>query len=60
MQQSLICLVEAKTVLSLGPDQYVIAAEELRFATRFLDAIVGRVDVENLLDEIFSSFCIGK
>ncbi|WP_435230577.1 tRNA uridine-5-carboxymethylaminomethyl(34) synthesis GTPase MnmE [Pseudopelagicola sp. nBUS_20] len=60
MQQSLICLVEAKTVLSLGPDQYVIAAEELRSATRFLDAIVGRVDVENLLDEIFSSFCIGK
>ncbi len=60
MQQSLTCLVEAKTVLSLGPEQYVIAAEELRFATRSLDSIVGRVDVENLLDEIFSSFCIGK
>ncbi|PFG65238.1 tRNA modification GTPase, partial [Thioclava sp. ES.031] len=23
-------------------------------------ALLGRVDVENLLDEIFSSFCIGK
>lgn len=37
-----------------------IAAEELRAALRALDSLVGRVDVENLLDEIFSSFCIGK
>ena len=50
----------AITVLALGPDHYEIAAEELRTAIRALDSIVGRVDVENLLDEIFSSFCIGK
>ncbi|SHG99926.1 tRNA uridine-5-carboxymethylaminomethyl(34) synthesis GTPase MnmE [Cognatishimia maritima] len=50
----------AQAVLALGPDQYDIAAEELRTAIRALDSIVGRVDVENLLDEIFSSFCIGK
>lgn len=37
-----------------------IAAEGLRGATRALDSLVGRVDVEKLLDEIFSSFCIGK
>ncbi|MGR3320544.1 MAG: tRNA uridine-5-carboxymethylaminomethyl(34) synthesis GTPase MnmE [Pseudooceanicola sp.] len=37
-----------------------ILAEELRIAIRKLDALVGRVDVENLLDEIFASFCIGK
>ncbi len=29
-------------------------------AIRALDSLVGRVDVEDLLDEIFSSFCIGK
>lgn len=53
-------LAAGKAVLALGPEQYDIAAEELRTAIRALDSIVGRVDVENLLDEIFSSFCIGK
>lgn len=37
-----------------------LVAADLRQATRALDLLVGRVDVENLLDEIFSSFCIGK
>ena len=37
-----------------------IVAEELRSAIRALESLMGRVDVENLLDEIFSSFCIGK
>ncbi|OWU85983.1 tRNA modification GTPase TrmE [Oceanicola sp. 22II-s10i] len=37
-----------------------LLAEEVRAAVRALDSLVGRVDVEMLLDEIFSSFCIGK
>lgn len=37
-----------------------IAAEELLRAIRALDSLVGRVDVEHLLDEIFASFCVGK
>lgn len=37
-----------------------LAAEDLRRAIRALDALVGRVDVEDLLGEIFASFCIGK
>ena len=37
-----------------------LAAEELRTAIRALDSLIGRVDVENLLDEIFASFCLGK
>lgn len=53
-------LTAVNSVLSLGPDLYEIAAEELRSAIHALDSIVGRVDVENVLDEIFSSFCIGK
>lgn len=36
------------------------AAENIRLAIRDLSAMVGRVDAENYLDEIFSSFCIGK
>ena len=36
------------------------AAEDLRLATRQLGAIVGKVDVEEILGSIFSDFCIGK
>jgi tRNA modification GTPase len=37
-----------------------LLAEDIRLATRALGRITGRVDVEDLLDVIFSSFCIGK
>jgi len=43
-----------------GAQRAEIAAAELRVAIRALESLVGRVDVETLLDEIFSSFCIGK
>ena len=36
------------------------AAEDLRLATRHLGAIVGKVDVEEILGSIFRDFCIGK
>ena len=40
--------------------QIDMAAEELRLAVRELGAIVGVVGVEDVLDELFASFCIGK
>lgn len=53
--------LEAATVLlEGGPDEYDIAAAELRIGIRALEALVGRIDAENLLDEIFASFCLGK
>jgi len=60
MVRAQTALNAARDVLSLGPDHYDIAAEELRHAIRALESLVGRVDVENLLDEIFASFCLGK
>ena len=36
------------------------AAEDLRLATRQLGMIVGKVDVEEILGNIFNDFCIGK
>ena len=37
-----------------------ILAEQLRLATRALGKLLGRVDVEDVLDVIFRDFCIGK
>ena len=37
-----------------------LAAEEYRRAAESLGRLTGQVDVEELLDSIFSSFCIGK
>ena len=53
-------LSTAQAVLESEPDMYDIAAEELRTAIRALESLVGRIDVETLLDEIFASFCLGK
>jgi tRNA modification GTPase len=37
-----------------------IAAVHLRSAAHHLDELVGRVDVDDVLDELFRSFCVGK
>lgn len=37
-----------------------LLAEELRFAAAALGRLIGRVDVEDVLDLIFRDFCIGK
>ncbi len=37
-----------------------LAAEELRRAAYALGRLLGRVDVEDVLDVIFREFCIGK
>jgi tRNA modification GTPase len=37
-----------------------LAAEELRAAAQCLGRLLGRVDVEDILDAIFRDFCIGK
>lgn len=41
-------------------DDRTFCAEHVRLASDALARIVGRVDVEDLLDVIFSQFCIGK
>ncbi|KAH9978113.1 tRNA modification GTPase TrmE [Lactifluus volemus] len=42
------------------PDEIVLGAEELRYAAQAVGKISGLVDVEDVLDVIFSQFCIGK
>ena len=38
----------------------VVMVEELRMAARALASIIGLVEPEDVLGEIFSRFCIGK
>lgn len=41
-----------------GPEE--LTAEDVRLAVRALDETIGRVDVEDVLDALFRTFCIGK
>ena len=60
MERGVVCLEAAVVWIGRGEDGADIAAEELRTAVRALDSLLGRVDIENVLDEIFASFCLGK
>ena len=44
----------------MASDGEELAAEELRRAAYALGRLLGRVDVEDILDVIFRQFCIGK
>jgi tRNA modification GTPase len=46
--------------LAVGPSQMELAAEALRQAAITIGRITGRIDVEDVLDNIFREFCIGK
>ena len=37
-----------------------LSAEDIRLAVRAIGKIVGKVDVDEILDRIFGDFCIGK
>ncbi|WP_100961971.1 tRNA uridine-5-carboxymethylaminomethyl(34) synthesis GTPase MnmE [Bosea sp. FBZP-16] len=44
----------------LPHEQPELIAEELRLAVRALERLIGKVDVEDVLESLFSGFCIGK
>lgn len=52
-------LLSAEGALSAGVS-WDLVGEDVKQAIRALDGIIGRVDVEDVLGRIFSSFCIGK
>jgi tRNA U34 5-carboxymethylaminomethyl modifying GTPase MnmE/TrmE len=37
-----------------------VAAVHLRTAVMILEDLIGAVDVEDVLDEVFRRFCVGK
>jgi tRNA modification GTPase len=59
-EQAQTALAAARAAVYGAGEQADIAAEELRTALRALESLVGAVGVEDVLDEIFARFCIGK
>lgn len=57
LEDAVLSLRRAQRSLSLSPE---LGAEDLRHAGLALGRIAGRIDPEQVLDEVFSSFCIGK
>jgi tRNA modification GTPase len=57
LQQTAASLRRSITAMEVGEE---LAAEDLRMATYALGRLLGRVDVEDILDVIFREFCIGK
>jgi tRNA modification GTPase len=57
-------LTEARTYLQRALSdvglEVELAAEDVRLAARSLSRITGRIDPEDVLDRVFSTFCIGK
>jgi tRNA modification GTPase len=53
-------LAEIEAFLEGPPDAVELRAEEIRRAAHAIGRITGRVDVEDVLDQIFGRFCIGK
>ena len=60
MSQAMSALENAKGLLSNRPGESELVAEEIRSGIRSLDCLIGRIGVEDVLDEVFASFCIGK
>ncbi|MEI4234306.1 tRNA uridine-5-carboxymethylaminomethyl(34) synthesis GTPase MnmE [Roseovarius sp. D22-M7] len=60
MREGFAALEAARTRIAQGEEATELAAEDLHNAIRALDSLVGKVDIESVLDDIFMSFCIGK
>jgi tRNA modification GTPase len=58
LRETVLSLQAARDAAHDGREE--IMAEHLRLATRALGKLLGRVDVEDVLDVIFRDFCIGK
>jgi tRNA modification GTPase len=55
-----VCKGALEQFMSLDPNTPELRAEDLRIAAQAMGRITGRVDVEDVLGEIFARFCIGK
>ena len=59
-QQLERCMAPLKSFLGSPMGEVELRAEDLRRAAHALGRLTGAVDVEDVLDQVFSRFCIGK
>jgi tRNA modification GTPase len=59
LSRALVALGEAVPHLGRGGDA-VLAAHHVRHAAAALDELLGFIDVDEVLDRVFGSFCVGK
>ena len=60
MRRAEVALDAAQDLLERGDEAHDLIAEDLRAAAAALGSVIGMVGNEAILDEIFSSFCLGK
>ena len=60
LTKSIKNLEDAQSKIKSGCTEIELIAEDIRLSVLSLDVLIGRVDVESVLDEIFSNFCLGK
>jgi len=60
MRLGVAALTDAQDSLAAYEAATDLASDDIHRAVRALDSLVGRIDVETVLGEIFSSFCLGK
>ena len=59
LERALTSLEQALPQLT-SAGEAVLASHHVREATEALDELIGRVDVEDILDRLFKGFCVGK
>lgn len=57
VEEALGALERARSQIGRNPE---LAGADLHLAVRALEGLTGRIDVEDVLDRVFSQFCIGK
>ena len=58
LEKAIVELANVEQELEGGETELV--AEALRQSVNALDSLIGRVDVDDVLDQVFASFCLGK
>jgi tRNA modification GTPase len=57
LRDASVSLAKAETLAGQGDE---LVAEELRICVHLMGRLLGRVDVDDILDSLFKEFCIGK
>ena len=60
IDRAILLLESGRDRVGSGTEQVELASADIHLAIRALDSLIGRVDVEHILDEIFANFCLGK